>query len=98
VAGGAPLQFLGFPVEIVQVMNSTTTAQTSTDGLVYLGNLQLAATMGTRRGISIQVDGSRYFEFDQLAIRGTERFDVNYHERGTASVAGPVIMLSTPGS
>jgi HK97 family phage major capsid protein len=98
VAGGAPLQFLGFPVEIVQVMNSTTAAQTSTDGLAYLGNLQLAATMGTRRGISIQVDGSRYFEFDQLAIRGTERFDINYHERGTASVAGPVVMLSTPGS
>jgi len=98
VAGGAPLQFLGFPVEIVQVMNATTAAQTSTDGLAYLGNLQLAATMGTRRGISIQVDGSRYFEFDQLAIRGTERFDINYHERGTASVAGPVIMLSTPSS
>jgi HK97 family phage major capsid protein len=98
VAGGAPLQFLGFPVEIVQVMNSTTAAQTSTDGLAYLGNLQLAATMGTRRGISIQVDGSRYFEYDQLAIRGTERFDINYHERGTSTVAGPVVMLSTPSS
>ena len=54
--------------------------------------------MGSRRGVSIQVDGSRYFELDQLAIRGTERFDINYHERGTASVAGPVIMLSTPSS
>jgi len=98
VAGGAPLQFLGFPVVIAQVMNSTTTAQTSTDGLAYLGDLRLAATMGTRRGIEIAVDPSRYFEFDQLAIRGTQRFDLNVHERGTASVAGPVIMLSTPGS
>jgi HK97 family phage major capsid protein len=98
IAGGAPLQFLGFPVEIVQVMNSTTTAQTSTDGIAYLGNLDLAASMGSRRGISIAVDGSRYFEFDQLAIRGTERFDINVHEKGTASVAGPVIMLKTPGS
>ncbi len=98
IAGGAPLQFLGFPVEIVQVMNSTTAAQTSTDGLAYLGNLSLAASMGSRRGISIAVDGSRYFEFDQLAIRGTERFDINVHERGTSSVAGPVIMLKTPGS
>lgn len=98
VAGGAPLQFLGFPVVIAQVMNSTTTAQTSTDGLAYLGDLRLAATMGTRRGISIDVDPSRYFEFDQLAIRGTQRFDLNVHEKGTASVAGPVIMLSTPAS
>jgi HK97 family phage major capsid protein len=98
VAGGAPFQFLGFPVVIAQVMNSTTTAQVSTDGLAYLGDLRLAATMGTRRGISIDVDPSRYFEFDQIAIRGTQRFDLNVHERGTASVAGPVIMLSTPGS
>jgi len=98
VAGGAPFQFLGFPVVIAQVMNSTTTAQTSTDGLAYLGDLRLAATMGTRRGIEIAVDPSRYFEFDQLAIRGTQRFDLNVHEKGTASVAGPVIMLSTPGS
>ena len=98
VAGGAPFQFLGFPVVIAQVMNSTTTAQTSTDGLAYLGDLRLAVTMGTRRGISIDVDPSRYFEFDQIAIRGTQRFDLNVHERGTASVAGPVIMLSTPGS
>jgi len=98
VAGGAPLQFLGFPVVIAQVMNSTTTAQISTDGLAYLGDLRLAATMGTRRGIEIAVDPSRYFEFDQLAIRGTQRFDLNVHEKGTASVAGPVIMLSTPSS
>jgi HK97 family phage major capsid protein len=92
------LQFLGFPVEIAQVMNSTTTAQTSTDGLCYLGNLDLAASMGSRRGVTIAVDASRYFESDQLAIRGTQRFDINIHEKGTASVAGPVIMLSTPSS
>jgi HK97 family phage major capsid protein len=95
---GAALQFLGFPVEIAQVMNSTTTAQTSTDGLCYLGNLDLAASMGSRRGVTIAVDASRYFESDQLAIRGTQRFDINIHEKGTASVAGPVIMLSTPSS
>ena len=98
IAGGAPLQFLGFPVEIVQVMNSTLTAQTSTSGLAYLANLDLAASMGSRRGISIAVDGSRYFEYDQLAIRGTERFDINVHERGTSTVAGPVVMLKTPAS
>ena len=98
IAQGAPLQFLGFPVTISQVMNSTLTDQASTDGLAYLGDLRLAASMGTRRGVSIAVDASRYFEFDQLAIKGTERFDLNVHEKGTASEAGPVIMLSTPGS
>ena len=98
IAQGAPLQFLGFPVTISQVMNSTLTDQASVDGLAYLGDLRLAASMGTRRGVSIAVDASRYFEFDQLAIKGTERFDLNVHEKGTASEAGPVIMLSTPSS
>lgn len=98
VAAGAPLQFLGFPVEIVQVMNSTLTAQTSTEGLCYLGNLMMGTAFGDRRGVTIAVDGSRYFEYDQLAIRGTERFDINVHEKGTASVAGCIIQLLTPGS
>lgn len=98
LAAGVAKQFMGYPVVITQVMNSTTSAQTSTDGLVYFGNLDMAASMGARRGVTIAVDSSRYFESDQLAIRGTQRFDINVHEKGTASVAGPVIMLSTPSS
>ena len=98
IQGGAQPQFLGYPVNLVNVMNSTTGAQTSTDGLVYFGDLAMAATMGSRRGVSIALDSSRYFELDQLAIRGTERFDIVVHGTGTASVAGPIIMLSTPGS
>lgn len=95
---GASPQFLGFPVKISQVLNSTSTAQTSTDGICYLGDLRLATSFGNRRGMSISVDSSRYFELDLLAIKGTQRFDINVHEKGTATVAGPVIMMSTPGS
>ncbi|NBW11018.1 MAG: phage major capsid protein [Caulobacteraceae bacterium] len=98
IQGSYGAQFLGFPVEFVQVMNSTLTAQTSTNGLCYLGDLRLAAHMGVGGGVRIDVDNSRYFEKDLLAIRGVERIDINYHETGTATVAGPVIMLSTPGS
>lgn len=90
--------FLGYPVQMVNVMNSTTSAQTSTHGLVYFGDLAMAALFGSRRGVSIAVDSSRYFELDQLAIRGTQRFDINVHGTGTASVAGPVIQLLTPAS
>jgi HK97 family phage major capsid protein len=98
IAQGAALQFLGFPVVISQVLNSTTSAQTSTDGICYLANLDMGASFGSRRGVSIAVDGSRFFESDQLAVRGTERFDINVHEKGTSSVAGPIIMMSTPSS
>jgi HK97 family phage major capsid protein len=96
--GKRELSFLGYPVVIVQVMNTTLTAQTSTDGLVYFGDMRQAVTFGNRRGVSVFPSEHRYMEFNQIGVRGFERFDLNYHERGTASVAGSLIMLSTPGS
>lgn len=96
--GRREMMFLGYPVVHVQVMNSTLTAQVSTDGLCYFGDLRQAVTLGNRRGISVFPSEHRYMEYNQIGIRGMQRFDLNYHERGTASVAGSVIMLSTPGA
>jgi HK97 family phage major capsid protein len=80
-----------------QVLNSTTTAQASTN-ILFVGDLKQGAMLGTRRGVSILVSEHRYFEYDQLAIRGTERFDINVHEKGTASAASSLIVLATPSS
>lgn len=98
LGAGPVLQYMGFPVVISQVMNSTITAQTSTDGLAYFGNLGLAATMGSRRGIEAQLLQELYAGTRQLGIISTQRYDINVHERGDASNAGPIVMLSTPGS
>lgn len=98
IQGGYQPQFLGYDVVFVEVMNNTLTTQTSTDGLVYFGNLPMAAMLGDRRGIAIAQSSDVYFTTDELAIKGTERFDINVHDKGTASVAGAVVMLSTPGS
>jgi len=98
LSAGAALSFMGYPVVLSQVMNSTTAAQTSTDGLLYFGDLRQSAMLGTRLGISVDVNDSRYFEFDQLAIRGVQRFDINVHEKGTSTAAGSIIGLSTPAS
>jgi HK97 family phage major capsid protein len=98
LGSGPGMTFLGFPVVIVQSMNSTLTAQTSTDGLCYFGDLALAASFGMRRGIRINVSEDRYFEYDQIGIKGTERFDINVHDAGDASNAGAIVMLATPGS
>jgi HK97 family phage major capsid protein len=84
--------FLGYPVVFTQVLNSTLTAQTSTLFAAF-GDLRLGSVMGNRRGISVMISEHAYFEYDQLAIRGTERFDINVHEKGTASVAGALIAL-----
>ena len=96
--GAAGMQFLGYPVRWSQVMNSTLSAQTSTDGICYFGDMRMSVALGSRRGISLMVSSDRYFELDQLAIKGTERLDINVHETGDASNAGSMIMLSTPAS
>lgn len=99
IAGGPSTRtFLGYPVVISQTMNSTLTAQTSTDGICYFGDLRQAAMFGNRRGMQILVSPHRYMEFDQIGILGTERFDIVVHEVGDASNAGSIIMLSTPSA
>ena len=98
IAGTAPKEFLGYPVVLSQKMNAVLTAQTSTYGLAYLGNLPQAATLGDRRGITIKSSDQRYIEYDQLVIVGTERYDINVHDVGSSSAAGPMVMLYTPGA
>ncbi len=88
VASGPELQLLGYPVVFTQTLSGAPTT-----GLVYayFGDLAMASTKGNRRGVTIAADSSRYFEYDQTAIRSTLRYDINIHEIGTASVAGPII-------
>ena len=92
LAGGMSRSFLGYPVVVSQVLNS---ALTGTTGLraCYFGDLTMGSYLGTRRGISIALDSSRYFELDQVAIKATQRFDINVHDRGTASASGGIIGL-----
>ena len=98
LAEGPTRMFLGYPVVISQSMNSTLTAQTSTPGLVHFGDLQMGAILGSRRGMTIAISSDRYFEYDQIGIRGVSRFDINIHSRGTSSVPGCILSLTTPGS
>jgi HK97 family phage major capsid protein len=98
IEGGARREFLGFPVVISQKCNTTTAAQTSTDGLCYFGDFGMGVLFGDRRGLRVLISRERYLEYDQIGILSTERMDINVHGRGTASAAGPIIMLSTPAS
>lgn len=98
LAEGPTRMFLGYPVVISQSMNSTLTAQTSTAGLVHFGDLQMGAILGSRRGMTIAISSDRYFEYDQIGIRGVSRFDINIHSRGTSSVPGCILSLTTPSS
>jgi HK97 family phage major capsid protein len=90
LGSGPVMQFMGYPVTFTQCLPATVGASTK---FAYFGDLSMAATKGNRRGVTIAADSSRYFEFDQTAIRSTLRYDIAVHERGTASVAGPLVSL-----
>lgn len=98
IMGGVGPAFLGFPVVWVQVMNSTLTAQTSTEGLCYFGDLRQGVKLGNRRGMAIATSTDRYFETDEIGIKATQRLDIVVSERGTSTAAGSIIGLETPAS
>lgn len=87
--------FLGYPVVFTQAMaNCANTQAADVIGVVF-GDLTLAASFGDRRQTTIQISDSALnaFEQDELAIRGTERFDINVHDTGSSTAAGPVVGL-----
>ena len=109
IVDGVPwYKFLGFPVVITQVMPQTNAVST-----VYalFGDLNMSTTFGDRRMTSIKVTDTGYgtFERDQLAIRGTERFDIVVHDVGQSTgdvprdplvgvQAGPIVALASQAS
>lgn len=84
--------FMGYPVEYVQVLD-----RTSTDGSIPLlfGDLAMAAYFGDRRSMNIAFSDSALnaFEQDEVAIRGTTRFDIKVPNVGDTTDAGPIIGL-----
>lgn len=92
IAGAPQLSFLGYPVRFAQVLPSAATSLADTL-VAYFGDLSMAATFGNRRGVTIASDSSVYFKQDAIALKGTERFDINVHERGTATEAGPMVAI-----
>ncbi len=83
--------YLGAPVVLTQVLPFS--GDQSGNVMVLFGDLSLAATMGDRRDLTLMTTEHRYFETDQIAIRGTERFDINVHDVGTTTAAGPLVAL-----
>ncbi len=98
IANETKRTFMGYPVNVCQAMPKTATAA---EIVCLFGDLRLAADFGDRRQSTIAfsfdatVDSVNVFETDEVAIRGTERFDINVHSVGSSSVAGPVTALLT---
>jgi HK97 family phage major capsid protein len=88
--------FLGYPVEFSQVLPAT---DANSQIVALFGDFTLAASFGDRRQDSIAfsdsatIGGESVFERNQIAVRGTERFDINVHDVGDSTNAGPVVGL-----
>jgi HK97 family phage major capsid protein len=92
VAGGAGLQFLGFPVVLVHSLTSDLTGTGSKVACLF-GDLSQAATFGERRAVSIRTASERYIEFDQTLTFATTRNAMVVHDLGSTTVAGPIVAL-----
>ena len=87
-----PTAFGGFPIVTSDHLPSVTT-DLSNSPMILFGNLKNGVAFGDRRQITIASDESRYLEYDQVAIRGTIRFDINCHSIDDATTAGPIVVL-----
>lgn len=85
ITSGAPKQFMGYPVAVEPAMPGKSSTNYNDAIMFTFGDLGMAGTFGSRRGITIEVDSSRRLEYRQLAIMGTERFDIVVHDLGGAS-------------
>jgi len=99
--GARQLEFLGYPVVLSQVMPKT---EANSQICALFGDLAMASRMGDRETRTIAtsehatIGGESVFERGQLAIRATERFDINVHDVGDTSDAGPITGLKTAAS
>ena len=92
VASGFGETFLGYPVTLVQSMESRLTG-TSNGCAAIFGDLSQAAIFGERRAISIKTASERYIEYDQTLTFATTRNAMVVNDLGSTTKAGPVVAL-----
>lgn len=98
ISGARQFTFLGYPVVISQKMPAF-----EADDVVcaILGDLSLGVLYGDRRATTIALSEHSDFAADLIAVRATERMDINFHSPGNVSataslrVPGPVVALAT---
>ena len=93
LAEGDRPMFLGYPIEVTDVMADDAAATYNGTVVLAFGNLRQAATLGDRRGIRVALSSERYWAEDQIGIKGTERFDINVHDLGSTTVKPPFAVL-----
>jgi HK97 family phage major capsid protein len=92
IAGAVQRSYLGYPIYISQVL-PTSTGTINGTAMLFFGSLRLAAKLGERRGIQVRRSDEIKFVEGQIAIKATERVDINVHDFGDTTTAGPIVGL-----
>jgi len=92
LSNGFQKQFLGYDVVTSPKMPSASTA--IDEEVVFLfGDMSWAVAMGVRNDFAVRQSDQRYFEYRQIGILCSERFDIVVHSIGDSSNAGPLVGL-----
>lgn len=97
IGSAAGETFLGYPVRMVHVLNSTLGNDTSKVKVLF-GNLGLSSIYARRREFSVRLFDQVYATTDQVLLQGIARFDIAHHSLGSTSEVGPVVALRTAAS
>jgi len=89
---GVAKQYLGYDYVTSSKMPKVTTALNELVMLLF-GDLAMACTFGSRNQMTIRTSDQRYFEYRQIGILGTERFDIVVHDIGDDTTPGPLVGL-----
>lgn len=85
--------FMGYPVVWAQAIP---VSETGGAEFAYIGDLRLAAYFGDRRQTAVDFSnsGGDAWENDLIAVRATERLDINLANIGSASEYGAIVKLT----
>lgn len=89
--------YAGYPVNWTSGTTAMPVTVANSQISCLFGDLSMAAHFGDRAGIALATSTDAYvgstsvFDTDAFAIRGVERFDINVHDAGTSSAAGPIV-------
>jgi len=93
VDGPRSLSFMGYPVVLSPKMPSATTAYDNSVVFIF-GDLKMGTTLGDRRGFRFAVLRELYAATEEIGVVATTRFDINAHDCGDATNAGPIVGMA----
>jgi HK97 family phage major capsid protein len=94
----APIKkFLSYPVRVSQTLPR---ADANSQIPILLGDISLSSTFGDRLGQQVKQTDTNDDDWDNdlMSMKSIERFDINHHDVGDTTEAGPVVGLISASS